>query len=247
MSAHVAAAVLPPPQVAVFARGPFQAGGVVILDDDEVHHLKVRRVADAATIRLLDGRGGVATARVTVEKDRATARIVATTTVAQPPATELIVGSGDRDRFLDLVEKATELGATRIVPVVTERVQGVATRFAAGHVDKALKRAREALKQCGAAWAPAVVAPVVLADALKGPAPRGMSRFIADSEGEPLPALRERDGVQWAIGPEGGFTEAERVVLAGAGFRPVALGRSTLRYETAALAALAVTAQSRLG
>ena len=114
-------------------------------------------------------------------------------------------------------------------------------------MDKALKRAREALKQCGAAWAPSVVAPVVLADALKSPAPRWIARFMADSEGEPLPALRESDGVQWAIGPEGGFTEAERVALAAAGFRPVALGRFTLRYETAALAALAVTAQSRLG
>lgn len=245
MSAHLVAAPSPP-QVAVFARGPFQAGGLVILDEDEAHHLKVRRVADGETIRLLDGRGAVATARAAVEKERVTARIVATATVAQPPVTELLVGSGDRDRFLDLVEKATELGATRIVPVITEHVQGVATRFAAGHVDKALKRAREALKQCGAAWAPAVVAPVLLPDALKLVSARA-TRFMADGDGATLPPLRESDAVQWAIGPEGGFTEAERAILVNAGFKPVALGRFTLRFETAALAALAVTAQSRLG
>lgn len=246
MSHPPATAAHPGPPVAVFARGPFQAGGLVILEDDEAHHVKVRRVADGAMIRLLDGRGGVATARATVEGERVAARIVATTTVAPPPPTELLVGAGDRDRFLDLVAHAVELGVTRIVPLVTERVTGVATRFAAQHVEKALRRAREALKQCGSAWAPSINPPAPLADALKGPHARA-ARFLAHSAGEPLPALRESDAVQWAIGPEGGFTEAEQALLAGAGFRPVALGRFTLRFETAALAALAVTAQSRLG
>lgn len=239
-------AAITSPQVSVFARGPFTAGGVVILEEEEAHHLRVRRVADGATIRLMDGRGGVATARVSMEDERAAARVVAGLAVAAPPPAELLVGSGDRDRFLDLVAHAVELGVTRIVPLLTERVQGVATRFAAGHVDKAVRRSREALKQCGAAWLPAIVAPLPLADALKTGLQRA-ARFLADGEGEPLPALREADAVQWAIGPEGGFTEAERALLVGAGFRPVALGRSTLRFETAALAALAVTAQSRLG
>ena len=68
----------------------------------------------------------------------------------------------------------------------------------------------------------------------------------ADVDGGPLPAIRESDAVQWAIGPEGGFTEAEIASLKAAGFRPVALGRATLRFDTAALAALALTAQARL-
>jgi len=243
MTGRVAA----PPAVALYARGPFQAGGVIILESDEIQHLKVRRVGDGALVRLVDARGGVATARVSLERELASARVVAATTVAAPPLTELLVGAGDKERFFDLVEKATELGATRIVPLLTEHAQAVATRFTAAHVEKAHRRAREALKQCGAAWAPAVVAPVAVADAVRVAAPHGVLRLLADAEGATLPSLRESDGVQWAIGPEGGFTEAELAALTGAGFRTTSLGRATLRFDTAALAALAVTAQSRLG
>ena len=233
------------PAATLYARGPFQAGAVIILDDDESHHLKVRRVSDGDSVRLVDGRGGIATARVAVEKDVLAARVVATTLVPAPPATELWVGAGDRDRFLSIIEKATELGATRVVPLLTERALQVATRFQPVHVEKAGKRAREAVKQCGAAWAPAVASPMPLADALRAPMPRAI-RLLADAGGEPVPAIRESDVVQWAIGPEGGFTEAELAALKAAGFRSAALGRATLRFETAALAALAVTGQARL-
>ena len=233
------------PAATIFARGPFQAGAVIILDDEESHHLKVRRVADGDAVRLVDGRGGIATARVAQERDVLSARVVATTLVPAPPATELWVGAGDRDRFLSIIEKATELGATRVLPLLTERALQVATRFQSVHVEKAGKRAREAVKQCGAAWAPAVSSPVPLADALKTSIPRAV-RLLADAGGEPLPAIRESDTVQWAIGPEGGFTDAEMTAIRAAGFRSVTLGRATLRFDTAALAALALTGQARL-
>ena len=222
----------------LYARGPFQAGGVVILEDDEAHHLKVRRVADGESVRLVDGRGGIATARVSFEKDVAAARVVATAMVPAPAATELLVGAGDRDRFLLVIEKATELGATRVVPLMTERSQQVATRFQAAHMDKANRRSREAVKQCGGSWMPAIASPQPLAEALRGSPPRAI-RLLADVEGTPLPAIGEGDPVQWAIGPEGGFTDDERSVLLAAGFKPIVLGRATLRFETAAIAALA--------
>ncbi len=229
-----------------FARGPFHAGAVVILEEEEAHHLRVRRLADGDAVRLVDGRGGVATGRIALEKDVVAARIVATTNVPAPPATELLAGTGDRDRFLAVVEKATELGATRIIPLVTERGQSVGARFRLEHVDKAVQRAREAIKQCGAAWTPAVAPPMPVSEAVRNAPPKAV-RLLADPEGGPLPPLRESDPVQWAIGPEGGFTEAETASLRQAGFRPVALGRLVLRYDTAALAALAITQQARLG
>jgi 16S rRNA (uracil1498-N3)-methyltransferase len=234
------------PAATVYARGPFQAGGVIILDDEEANHLRVRRVEDGDAVRLVDGRGGIATARVAKDKEVLAARVVATTLVSPPPATELWVGAGDRDRFLSVIEKATELGATRVLPLLTERAVQVATRFQASHIEKAGKRAREAIKQCGAAWAPAVSSPVPLAEALRVPAPRTV-RLVADALGGPMPPIRESDAVQWAIGPEGGFTEAELASLKAAGFKPVALGRATLRFDTAATAALALTSQARLG
>ncbi len=237
-----------PPSATVVARGPFLAGGVVILDDDEAHHLKVRRVGDGSVIRLVDGRGAVATARITLEGKVVSARVMATTVIGAPPATELILGAGDRDRFLSAVEKATELGATKIVPVLAERVGGVATRFQSSHVEKAAARAREAVKQCGATWTPAVVAPMSLGEAIRqapGAGGSGAVRLLADAEGGPMPPLREGAAVQWAIGPEGGFTATEVAVLKEAGFKPVNLGRSTLRFDTAAVAALAITAAMR--
>ena len=235
-----------PPAATVVARGPFLAGGVVILDEDEARHLKVRRVADGAIIRVVDGRGGVATARVEFEGRMAMARVVATTSIGAPPVTELLLGAGDRDRFLGAVEKATELGATRIVPVVSERASGVATRFQATHVEKALARAREAVKQSGTVWAPMVSPPVGLAEALRQ-APKGAVRLLAAADGGPPPRLKEGEPVQWAVGPEGGFTEAELAALAAAGFHSVNLGRATLRFDTAAIAALAITAVMRTG
>ena len=234
------------PAVTVYARGPFQAGGVIILDEDEANHLKVRRVADGDPVRLLDGRGGIASARVALDKDVVAARVVATTMVPQPPVTDLWVGSGDRDRFLSVIEKATELGATRVLPLITERSQQVATRFQTTHVEKGTRRVREAIKQCGAPWAPAVSTPLPISEALRVSAGKNV-RLVADAEGGPLPALREAEPVQWAVGPEGGFTEAEAQALRNAGFRPVTLGRAVLRFDTAALAALALTAHARLG
>jgi len=238
----------PAPQSAatVFARGPFQAGGVVVLDEEEANHLRVRRVSDGDAIRLVDGRGGIATARVAQDRTMVAARVVATTQVAPPAATELWLAAGDRDRFLLVVEKAAELGATRILPLITERSQQVATRFQSTHVDKASRRAREAIKQCGAAWAPAVAAPLPLSEALRAPAGR-ILRLVADPEGGGLPPMREAAMVTWAVGPEGGFADDESAALRSAGFQPVALGRSVLRFDTAAIAALALTAQARLG
>lgn len=233
------------PAATLYARGPFQAGGVVVLEEDEAHHLRVRRIAAGGQIRLVDGRGGIATARVAEEQGVLAARVMATALVPAPPATELLLAAGDRERFLFAVEKAAELGATRIVPLVTERSQQVATRFQHVHVEKASRRAREALKQSGAAWMPAVMPPSLLGDALRQAPPRAV-RLLADAEGGPMPALREGDAVQWAVGPEGGFSETETAALRAAGFRPVVLGRSTLRFDTAAVAALALTAQARL-
>jgi 16S rRNA (uracil1498-N3)-methyltransferase len=230
----------------LYARGPFQAGGVVILEEEEAHHLKVRRVAEGDSVRLVDGRGGIATARVSWEKQVAAARVVATAQVPAPPPTELVVGAGDRDRFLWLVEKATELGATRVIPLMTERSQQVATRFLAAHVEKATRRAREAVKQSGAPWLPAIMPPQPLAEALRSSPPR-VRRFLADPEGGALPPIGEGDAVQWAIGPEGGFSEPESAALLAAGFKAVSLGRLVLRFETAAMAALAVTATARGG
>ena len=162
-----------------------------------------------------------------------------------PPPAELVlaVAAGDRDRFEWLVEKASELGATAIVPLETERSVGVATRVRSRHLDKLRRQALEAIKQNGAAWATVIEEPLALERFLS--AGRTGKRWLADLEGAPPPATLGSDPVTVIVGPEGGLTIGERSAILATGFEPVRLGAYTLRFETAALAAAAAVNGAR--
>jgi 16S rRNA (uracil1498-N3)-methyltransferase len=162
----------------------------------------------------------------------------------RPAALVLAVGAGDRDRFGWLVEKATELGVTELVPLETERTAGVASRLRDGQLDRVRRQALEAIKQCGAAWVPDVHAPEPLARFVARDRPG--RRWLAEAGGPPLPAELDGSPVTVVVGPEGGLADGERAALAAADYRPVGLGLHTLRFETAALAAAAAVATARL-
>jgi 16S rRNA (uracil1498-N3)-methyltransferase len=216
--------------------GTLRLGVTVQVEDEEAHHLRVRRAEAGQGVKLFDGagvtaRGGLAEAgkgwQVTVEE------------VTDHPATPdliLAVGAGDRDRFLSLAEKCTELGVTRLIPLLTERSAAVATRLRDSGVERARKRAREACKQSANPWA-TIVDEVTALAALADRAIGGRW-LLADPHGAPVASIAVAPPVGWLIGPEGGFTEAELVVvreqLAAASVR---LGRHVLRFETAAIAA----------
>ena len=144
-----------------------------------------------------------------------------------------------------LVQKTSELGIARIVPVVTER--SVARPDAeAGRRARWEKIAREAARQCGRADVPAVAAPVSLAEAL---AASGLpARRLALFEGETSRSLRAAlvgagpAATALLVGPEGGFAPAEVASAHGAGFEAVGLGDRILRVETAAIVAVALVA-----
>jgi 16S rRNA (uracil1498-N3)-methyltransferase len=150
----------------------------------------------------------------------------------------LAVGGGDRDRFEWLAEKATELGVAALIPVETELTAAVATRIRPQHVAKLRRRALETLKQCGAAWVPEISPPVPLATLLARPL--AGERWLADASGASASAVSPAATV--LVGPEGGFTPAERAAALAGGFCPVRLGPYVLRFETAALAAAALAA-----
>jgi 16S rRNA (uracil1498-N3)-methyltransferase len=216
--------------------GSLVAGAAVLLEAEEEHHLAVRRAGPDSAIELLDGAGTRADGRLLQEGRRLTVRVERLTTEPQPAATVLAVGAGDRDRFGLLVEQAAQLGATRLVPLETDRAVSVATRLRNAHLERLRRRAREAIKQSGAAWAPAVDEPLPLTEFLSRP--RDGTAWLADAEGAPPPGLPAAEPLTVAVGPEGGFTDEERALLLRAGFRPVRLGPHLLRFETAALAAL---------
>jgi 16S rRNA (uracil1498-N3)-methyltransferase len=219
-------------------------GRRVSLDADEVHHLRVRRARDGEAVEVLDGAGVRGAGRLVQAGKQWAVEIQSLDREAPPAELTLAVAAGDRERFSWMVEKAAELGVTRIVPLETSHTAGVATRLKQAHLEKLRRVASEAIKQCGAAWAPAVEQMVSLEEYARRPL-QGEG-WLADIAGAAPPARSDQTPVSVAIGPEGGLTEAEREALLSAGYRPVVLGRHTLRFETAALAAAAAVAQARM-
>ena len=218
------------------------------LDDAEQHHLRVRRAHEGERVALRDGAGLVGIGRIAIVGKAWEVEIENAERHARPAALTLAVGAGDRERFGWLVEKAVELGATRIVPLVTARAGDVATRVRDSHIEKLRRQALEATKQCGAAWAVEVAEPAALAAFIeRNEIERNEPglRWLADATGDAPPATLDGVAVTIVIGPEGGLDDQERAALLGAGFRPLALAAHTLRFETAALAAAAVVASQR--
>jgi 16S rRNA (uracil1498-N3)-methyltransferase len=146
----------------------------------------------------------------------------------------------------DVIQKAVELGAQRIVPLLTERV---VTQLDAGQAEQKREKwqqvAIEATKQCGAAWLPRVEAPVRLQEFLAhGEKPEFMLVGSLQTERRhPRAWILEfqnqygrtpKDAGVW-IGPEGDFTLEELQAIEAAGAKPITLGNLTLRVETAAI------------
>jgi 16S rRNA (uracil1498-N3)-methyltransferase len=214
------------------------------IDDGERHHLRVRRVADGEPVALRDGAGLLGTGRLVTSGHEWEVEVEAVERRPRPTEVTLAVGAGDRERFTWLVEKAAELGVTTVVPLETEHTRGVASRLRDGQLSRLRRLALEAVKQCGAAWAPDVSPLVSLDDFLAGE--RSGRCWLADPDGSSPPEVLDTAPVTVVVGPEGGLTAGEREALAAAGYRPIRLGAYTLRFETAALAAAAAVAAARL-
>lgn len=216
----------------------------IVLEESEAHHLQVRRAKEGESIELRDGFGLVGTGRLLKQGREWAVEVGTAACRPHPPELNLVVGAGDRERFDWLVEKAAELGVTAVVPLETERTAGVSSRLREAHVEKLRRRALEAIKQSGAAWAPRVDPGTGLAELLarmgKG------EHWLADAAGQaPVPLLKG-EAVTVVVGPEGGFSAAERRSLIERGYQPTSFGHHTLRFETAALAAAVAVATARL-
>jgi 16S rRNA (uracil1498-N3)-methyltransferase len=214
------------------------------LREGEAHHLQVRRVEPGEVVELRDGEG--LTGNGTLLRAGKAWSVVAGVTERMPAPSPLVlaVGAGDRDRFAWVVEKATELGVTAVIPLECERTAGVATKIRPQHLERLRRHALEAVKQSGAAWATRVEEHVSV-DILVEQPPKG-SRWLADATGEPTPAVLGDTPLTVVVGPEGGLTAAERERLVAVGYQPIRLAGHTLRFETAALAAVAAAVAGRL-
>ena len=153
------------------------------------------------------------------------------------------------DRFEWLVEKATELGVGRILPMEAARTEKGLFEAARKRAERWRRIARESSQQARRVSVPEILPAAPFEDCLAEPA---AYRYFLEEAGAPpfLSALPERrtaaDHVAVMVGPEGGWTGAERRLAAEAGWQPLSLGPLVLRAETAGIAALAVVGNAWL-
>ena len=232
---------------------PFMTGHTVTLGEDEAHHIRVLRLEVGQQVGLLDGKGmrGLG-ALVRLAKRHAAVAVETTSSVEPPPSVHLILPVADRDRMLWLAEKVTELAATSWRPVLWKRSKSVNPRGeGTTFQQRVAARMAGALGQSHGAWLP-VAYPDATVERAIAATPEG-PRLVLDQAGEPIGLLvaeaianaREHGAgflkpITIVVGPEGGMESAERELFKGAGFLPVSLGHTVLRFETAAVAALSV-------
>jgi len=232
---------------------PFMAGHTVTLGEDEARHIRVLRLELGQPVGLLDGRGMRGRgALVRLAKRHAAVAVETVASVEPPPSVHLMLPVADRDRMLWLAEKATELAATSWRPVVFKRSKSVNPRGeGTTFQQKVAARMAGALGQSHGAWLPATYPDATVERAIAA-TPEG-PKLVLDMAGEPMGLLvaeamanaREHGAgflkpITIVVGPEGGMESTELEQFVAAGFRVVSLGHTVLRFETAAVAALAV-------
>lgn len=226
--------------------GPLAVGAELALPAQAGAHLvRVLRLGVGAPVVMFDGAGGEYAAEIASAGKPVRARVLRHDPVEResPLDVTLLQGVARGERMDLIVQKATELGVTRIVPVLAERS---VVKLDAKQRDRKREHwqsiAVSACEQCGRNRVPPVHDVVSLGDALKIP-PEGSTRcLLAADAPEPLTQVAARAvGAQLVllIGPEGGLAEAEEQQARTHGFVSCRLGPRIMRTETAGLAALA--------
>jgi 16S rRNA (uracil1498-N3)-methyltransferase len=211
---------------------------MVPLTQTQAHYLfGVMRLAEGAVLSVFDGASGEWDARVVgADKRRGMLECIAQTKVQMlPPDLWLLFAPIKKARTDFIVEKAVEMGVARILPVLTDYTNAERVR-----VDRLQAHVIEAAEQCGAVYVPEVAEPVKLGRVLDGwdHARRVMMADEAEV-GKAVPLSGPAGAGAVLIGPEGGFSPAERARLAALPYvMRVSLGPRILRADTAAVAAL---------
>lgn len=229
-----------------------QADAAIEMAPKQAHYVRnVLRLEAGAELWLFNGRDGEwrATLEV-VSKKLVVARAVEQLRQQDTPSDIwLLVAPVKKQRLDYLAQKATEMGAGKLVPIITKRTQGGRV-----NLEKLVANTIEAAEQCNIMSLPEVADPIRLDVLLADWANQGAARHIvfcdeAADSGTGASELAALKGKKLAllIGPEGGFDEGERAdLLARADSLPISLGPRILRTDTAVVAALALL-QSQLG
>jgi len=227
----------------LFVKSPLSADAGIVLDRDQAHYLaNVLRLKAGAQVHLFNGVDGEWRARVTAIGKRDMSLAIERQTRPQEAGLDLhyLFAPIKRARVDYMAQKATEMGASVLRPVVTRRT--VAERV---KVERLEANAIEAAEQCGLLRVPEVRAPRKLDDVLASWDEERLLIFADENAAvsSPLEALAPHASRPHAvlIGPEGGFDSEEREMLLRRDFvLPVSLGPRVMRADTAAVACLAL-------
>ena len=222
----------------LFVEATLSDGAAVTLDGPQANYLgNVLRLGVGGQVLLFDGTSGewIATVAQMTRKSMQLTVERRTKAVEAVPDLWLAFAPVKRTQLDWLVEKATELGVARLMPVVTRR--SVVERFKG---ERLRSIAVEAAEQCGRTMLPVIDEPVALERLLKDRDSGRMLYFADETGGEPMVTAFESGPGLILTGPEGGFAPEEReLIRAAVGVKPISLGPRILRAETAALAAVA--------
>jgi 16S rRNA (uracil1498-N3)-methyltransferase len=235
-------------KIRLFVDQPVGAGQVIAVNEGQANYLfNVMRLGVGASILVFDGQNGEWRAEV-AEAGKRKGLVVCveqTAPLRMPPDLWLLFAPIKKARTDFIVEKATELGAARVMPVQTRYTNADRIR-----VDKLRAHAVEAAEQCGGTFVPVVDDVVPLAKVLAAwPAERRILWCNEHLAGVTQALPKGGVAGPWAvlIGPEGGFSEEEQAILAAMPqVVQASLGPRVLRADTAAVAALTLW-QARLG
>lgn len=230
------------------------AGNKLRLDGREAHHaLRVLRLKRGELVTVLDGAGNEFLCAVEdCARNAVTLSVSLKNFAPAPPCSITLLQSVPKGKIIEsIIQKSVELGARRIVPILSERVVAHLDGESGEHKrEKWQHVAIEAIKQCGAAWLPNIEAPVTIEQFLARKEKFDLSLVgsLQKERRHPREIFREFEKANarlpksvgiW-IGPEGDFTLDELQAIQNSGAQPVSLGNLVLRVETAAIYCLSI-------
>lgn len=229
----------------IYTRSPLSEGGTTELDENAAQHVgRVLRMQPGQDLLLFNGDGNDYPATITsASKKQVEVQVGAPAANATESSLDIVLGQtlSKGDRMDYAVQKAVEMGVSRIVPLTTERCD---VKLKGDREEKRLRHwqsvAISAAEQCGRARVPEILPVMTLAEWFEHTADCDLRLVLHHRTEQSLDTMNKPARAALMIGPEGGLSPEEITAAENSGFLPVALGPRVLRTETAPIAAMAL-------
>lgn len=228
----------------IYTQAELVSGSVIQLEESASHHLsKVLRMQAGRELILFNGKGGEYTASIQeVGKKQVSVSVTdfASENRQSPLQLELAIGISRGERFEWVLQKATELGVTKITPLITERTE---VKVTGDRQEKIMERWQQILisacEQCQRNLLPELSPPQHIG-AWLGHVVSDLRFVLHHRDSKTLPADQQPQSIALLIGPEGGLSESEIAQAQHKNFNALTLGPRVLRTETAPIAAISL-------